>query len=109
MRGGVERLGQRTVGFVVELGQIAAFVGWILLALVRPPFRVRRLIAEIYETGVLSLAIICASAVTVGLVLGLQLYYVLVRLSVSCSGCSSTTCWFASAPPRASARSSGSR
>jgi phospholipid/cholesterol/gamma-HCH transport system permease protein len=79
IRGGVERLGQRSVGFVVELGKMGVFVGWILLALVRPPFRVRRLIAEIYETGVLSLAIICASAVTVGLVLGLQLYHVLVR------------------------------
>jgi len=79
IRGGVERLGQRSIAFVAELGRMTGFVGWILLSVARPPYRLRRLFAEIYETGVLSLAIICASAVTVGLVLGLQLHSVLVR------------------------------
>jgi phospholipid/cholesterol/gamma-HCH transport system permease protein len=46
---------------------------------VKAPFRLRRLVREIYDSGVLSLALVCASGLTVGLVLGLQLHNVLVR------------------------------
>src|SRR5262249_41944167 len=44
-----------------------------------PPYRLRRLVDELYNTGVLSLAIVCASGLAVGLVLGLQGYNTLVR------------------------------
>ena len=46
---------------------------------VRPPWRLRRLVDEIYDVGVLSLAIICLSGSTVGAVLGLQGYTTLSR------------------------------
>jgi phospholipid/cholesterol/gamma-HCH transport system permease protein len=75
----IERLGAASVALVLELGRIARFGGIVLLSLVKPPFRFGRLVRETYDSGVLSLAIVCASALTVGLVLGLQLHNVLVR------------------------------
>jgi phospholipid/cholesterol/gamma-HCH transport system permease protein len=75
----IERLGAATQRFVLELGRIAHFLGVVLLQIVKPPFRLRRLVRETYDSGVLSLALVCASGLTVGLVLGLQLHSVLVR------------------------------
>jgi len=75
----IERLGLRTTGLVQHLGGIAVFVGKIFLSAVKPPFRFRRLVSEIFDTGVLSLAIICLSGATVGAVLGLQGYTTLSR------------------------------
>jgi phospholipid/cholesterol/gamma-HCH transport system permease protein len=76
---GINRLGAATSRFVLELGRLAQFFGVVLLQIVKPPFRVRRLVRETYDSGVLSLALVCASGLTVGLVLGLQLHNVLVR------------------------------
>jgi phospholipid/cholesterol/gamma-HCH transport system permease protein len=45
----------------------------------RRPWRVRRLLDEMYGVGVLSLAIVTVSGLTVGMVLGLQGYNTLVR------------------------------
>lgn len=75
----IERLGAATQRFVLELGRIAHFLAVVLLQIVKPPFRLRRLVRETYDSGVLSLALVCASGLTVGLVLGLQLHSVLVR------------------------------
>ncbi len=79
MRAAIERLGAGTGGLLLELGRVASFGGLVALAIARPPFwLLRRLVREIYDTGVLSLALVCASALTIGMVLGLQLYWVLV-------------------------------
>ncbi|MEM7410690.1 MAG: MlaE family lipid ABC transporter permease subunit [Myxococcota bacterium] len=78
-------LGYRTVSFVGHLGRIATFVGEISLHVWRPPWRLRRLIAELYDVGVLSLAIVCLSGVTVGAVLGLQGYTTLARFGAESS------------------------
>jgi phospholipid/cholesterol/gamma-HCH transport system permease protein len=75
----VHALGARSLNTVGEFGRITRFGGRLLLAIVKPPFRFRRLVEEIYNTGVLSLAIVCSSGAAVGLVLGLQLYWVLNR------------------------------
>jgi len=72
-------IGAQTRRFVVELGRLGSFGGSILVAGLRPPFRLQRMVRETYDSGVRSLAIVCASAVAVGMVLGLQLYNVLVR------------------------------
>jgi phospholipid/cholesterol/gamma-HCH transport system permease protein len=77
--GAIEGLGRRSQGVLLELGRITAFGGSILVAVVRPPLRMRRIVREIFETGVLSLAIVCASGLAVGMVLGLQGYNTLVR------------------------------
>jgi phospholipid/cholesterol/gamma-HCH transport system permease protein len=75
----IETLGLRTIGFVYHLGCIAFFVGEILVSSVRPPLRFRRLVAAVFDAGVLSLAIVCLSGATVGAVLGLQGYTTLSR------------------------------
>ena len=72
-------LGQRSVGFVWHLGRLTSFVIQMVSALVRPRYRVRRFVDELYDVGVLSLAVICLSGLTVGAVLGLQGYYNLAR------------------------------
>lgn len=68
----VQLLGRRTVGFVSDLGGLGLFSGQTLACVVRPPFRVRRLVYEVFNIGVLSLVIICISGAAVGAVLGLQ-------------------------------------
>jgi phospholipid/cholesterol/gamma-HCH transport system permease protein len=83
MRGAVEALGARTLDVIAEAGRIALFAGRMLATLVRPPFRLRRVVAEIYETGVLSLAIVCTSGIAVGMVLGLQGYRTLTQFGAS--------------------------
>ena len=75
----IQDLGLRTVSLVAHLGRLANFVIQIGANAVRPPWRVQRLVDEVYDTGVLSLAIVCLSGVTVGAVLGLQGYVTLSR------------------------------
>jgi phospholipid/cholesterol/gamma-HCH transport system permease protein len=72
-------LGFRTVSLVAHLGRVTAFVAEIGQNAARPPWRVQRLIDEVYDVGVLSLAIVCLSGATVGVVLGLQGYVTLSR------------------------------
>ncbi|MGH0030495.1 MAG: MlaE family lipid ABC transporter permease subunit [Myxococcota bacterium] len=79
MTGGLRRLGLRTTRTVGHLGGIALFVGDVALHAFMPPFRIRRLLGEIFDVGVLSLAIVCLSGLTVGAVLGLQGYTTLSR------------------------------
>jgi len=75
----IQDLGLRTVSLVEHLGRLANFVLQIGRNAVRPPWRVQRLVDEVYDTGVLSLAIVCLSGATVGAVLGLQGYVTLSR------------------------------
>jgi phospholipid/cholesterol/gamma-HCH transport system permease protein len=75
----IQALGLRSLGFVLELGRMAVFVAMLVRALLLPRYRVRRIVNEVFDAGVLSLAIICLSALTVGAVLGLQGYYNLAR------------------------------
>jgi phospholipid/cholesterol/gamma-HCH transport system permease protein len=73
------RLGQRTVGALLVLGAVAVFLVDVVRALLLPRYRVRRIVSEVFDAGVLSLPIICLSGLTVGAVLGLQGYYNLAR------------------------------
>lgn len=83
MLNGIRIIGSGTLRFIEVLGGMAAFALTVLLALVRPPFRFRSLVEEIYKQGVLSLTIICVSGFTVGMVLGLQGYNTLVRFGAT--------------------------
>ncbi len=74
---GVAHLGLRCLDFVEQLGKLARFTGSVLRATLRPPLRLRRSVDEVFDTGVLSLIIVCLSGVTVGAVLGLQGYQTL--------------------------------
>jgi len=77
--GVIEALGARGVRIVEGLGRTVRFALRIVRCSATPPFRARRLVREIYDVGVLSLALVCASGVAVGMVLGLQGYNTLVR------------------------------
>ncbi len=81
----LQDLGLRTVSLVAHLGRLTAFVIQIGQNAVRPPWRVQRLVDEVYDVGVLSLAIVCLSGVTVGGVLGLQGYVSLSRFGAESS------------------------
>ncbi len=75
----VRDIGWRTVDNVHGLGGVTHFGSRLVFETLAPPYRLRRLIDELYNTGVLSLAIVCTSGTAVGLVLGLQGYNTLVR------------------------------
>jgi len=75
----VATLGAAAVERISGVGAMTRFAGQIVLALLRPPLRGRKLVSEMFDTGVLSLAIICTSGLAVGMVLGLQGYHTLVR------------------------------
>lgn len=75
----IRHTGWRTVSNVYELGGIAVFGARMVYQTFSPPWRLRRLVDEIYTTGVLSLAIVLLSGAVVGSVLGLQGYITLVR------------------------------
>lgn len=75
----LQRLGARSARLVLELGRFARFGLRVVVAIAAPPFRLRRLATETFDSGVLSLPIVCASALAVGMVLGLQGYNTLVR------------------------------
>ncbi|HTO07919.1 MAG TPA: MlaE family lipid ABC transporter permease subunit [Myxococcota bacterium] len=75
----VRDVGWRTIENVHGLGGITLFGSRLVYETLVPPYRLRRVIDELYNTGVLSLAIVCTSGLAVGLVLGLQGYNTLVR------------------------------
>ncbi len=75
----VERLGRGTTDLVVDLGGLARFAGRVVVAGSGRPWRLRRLLDEVFGIGVLSISIIGLSGLVVGLVLGLQGYNTLVR------------------------------
>jgi len=79
MRRALESLGAQAVALVEGVGRMAGFGLRITAAALRPPLRLRFLRDAVYDSGVLSLALICASGLTVGMVLGLQLYNTLSR------------------------------
>ena len=79
MTGAIRRLGANTTELVAGLGQVALFGGSLVSALFRPPSRFRFFMRSLYDAGVLSIALICLSGFTVGMVLGLQLYNTLTR------------------------------
>lgn len=75
----IRRLGELASYQVEGLGRVAGFGGALVGALPRPPTRFGFFIRALYDAGVLSVALICLSGFTVGMVLGLQLYTTLTR------------------------------
>ncbi len=60
------------MAFVEDIGGFGVFAGQTLVATLRPPFRLRRLGAEVFDVGVMSILVIGLSGAVVGGVLGLQ-------------------------------------
>jgi phospholipid/cholesterol/gamma-HCH transport system permease protein len=81
----IRRVGWRAVSIVYELGGIAVFGSQMVYETFVPPWRLRRLVDEMYNTGVLSLAIVLLSGTVVGSALGLQGYISLERFGAEAS------------------------
>jgi len=79
MIGGIRDVGARSTSWVGGLGCIARFGGSLLGAMPHPPVRFGFFLRALFDAGVLSVALICLSGFTVGMVLGLQLYTTLTR------------------------------
>lgn len=75
----IRDLGALTTAGVEALGRVIVFGALIVRAIFLRPLRLRFVMAALFDSGVLSLALICASGATVGFVLGLQLYNTLSR------------------------------
>ena len=79
MIGPIRDLGSMSTSLIEGLGRVANFGGDLVGALPRRPTRFGFFLAALYDAGVLSVALICLSGFTVGMVLGLQLYTTLTR------------------------------
>ncbi|HEY8153531.1 MAG TPA: ABC transporter permease, partial [Myxococcota bacterium] len=79
----VSKLGFGALELVGHLGGVALFLGHIGRVTLKKPYRIRRLVNEVFDSGVLSLAIVCLSGATVGAVLGLQGYTTLSRFGAT--------------------------
>lgn len=79
MTSAIRALGAQLTGLIEGMGRIAIFGGGIARATLTPPVRWRALVRSVYDAGVLSVALVCMSGWTVGLVLGLQLHNTLSR------------------------------
>ncbi|HXV37644.1 MAG TPA: MlaE family lipid ABC transporter permease subunit [Myxococcota bacterium] len=77
--GPIETLGFRSLQVIEHLGRIAQFGLRILACAATRPYRLRRLIADVYDAGVLSLPVVCLSGAVVGGTLSLLGYTTLVR------------------------------
>ncbi len=75
----IRKLGANATSLVEGLGRVVNFGGAISSSLALPPTRFGFFLRALYDTGVLSVALICLSGFTVGMVLGLQLYTTLTR------------------------------
>ena len=79
MMASIRSVGAQSASLLEGLGRVAGFAGAISTSLVRPPTRFGFFLRALYDAGVLSVALICLSGFTVGMVLGLQLYTTLTR------------------------------
>ena len=70
----VQNLGRGVIGFTARTGRSLVFLLHALLAVPPGLRKPQLLIAQLYSVGVLSMQIIVISGLTVGMVLGLQMY-----------------------------------
>ena len=78
---GIRALGRRGIDFLKGLGRAGDLLLHMLLNLFDLFVHPRALTAQLYAVGVLSLLIIAVSGLFVGMVLGLQGYYILSRFA----------------------------
>jgi len=83
MTAAIRRLGARSGLLLEGLGRVTNFAAKLLVAITRPPTRFGFFVRALYDAGVLSVALICLSGFTVGMVLGLQLYTTLTRFGAA--------------------------
>ena len=75
----IENLGFQTLMVFGHLGRITQFGFRIAVCLVMRPYRIRRLMSDVFDVGVLSLPVVCLSGAVIGGTLSLLGYTTLVR------------------------------
>ena len=73
------RIGQSTIEFVSETGNLFLFLVSVVGAMLVPPYRLGNILKQIHFIGVRSLFVVGLTAVFAGMVLALQGYYTLTR------------------------------
>lgn len=71
----ISKMGRKIIGWIEGLGRISRFAGDFCYWVVRPPFRYRLLIDQLYFIGNKSIFIICLSGLFTGMVMAYQTYY----------------------------------
>ncbi len=79
MKAAISRIGRFAIARLQGLGRTAVFGLEVAHAVLRPPLRGQSLVRSLYDSGLLSVALVCGAGGTVGLVLGLQLHNTLSR------------------------------
>ena len=77
----ISKLGRQSIGFVSELGELAGFGAKASVSLPAQRHRLEKVSRAIFEIGVRCVPITLIVGTFTGLVLGLQLYYVLTKFS----------------------------
>ena len=72
-------LGRHAIGMAQDLGRIALFFFKGFILIFYPPIQISKIKQQIYFIGMKSVFIICLSGAFVGMVMGLQGYYLLVK------------------------------
>jgi phospholipid/cholesterol/gamma-HCH transport system permease protein len=72
-------LGNITIFLIAEMGKMFLFLARAFFLIFYRPFRIFKIVAQIYFIGTKSLFVICLTATFTGMVLGLQGYYTLVQ------------------------------
>lgn len=73
----IQKIGNKTINGISKLGRSTLFLIQIIIACTSVILRPRLLLSQFYSVGVLSFMIISISGLFVGMVLGLQGYYIL--------------------------------
>ncbi len=77
----VGALGEWVIEMLRSLGKCTIFIATACSLMVRPPFKIRRIIDQVYFIGVKSIFVVSLTAVFTGMVLGLQGYYTLAKFN----------------------------
>lgn len=72
-------LGALAIDVARAFGNFAIFAATSSALIFAPPFKPRRLVAQVYAIGVVSVSVVCLTALFTGMVLGLQGYYTLSK------------------------------
>ena len=73
----LRNVGHWTLRGLALTGRMVLFLGATLLGIVRPPFRLRRLVGQVSFIGAQSMGVICLTGAFTGMVLGLQGFFTL--------------------------------
>ncbi len=77
MVGWIERLGDKFLYFLEDVGRAGIFLFYSIVGILKPPFKIHAILKQIHFIGVSSIFVIFFTAGFTGMVLGLQGYHTL--------------------------------